>query len=250
MSKIKDFLSSIKLRYYWIATFVLLLSIGGAEGGAMLDALVASFLTLFIYSLIITPKRIIKYRKERKEKEEEERLQKIVEEEETRARKERLLAIEQQRQLEHQEKMKYSIAVAGTSFRQDVIRKFVLSFARKTGLPKYENLNNSEIKDYGVDVYEYPTIDVGIVHIEPEPSNKYDKNALKISLSFSDETLYHVGYVAKEDQEKVRDWLVSRPDLNFEVKGGTYKEVEIDYNSYEKVYTRKSNYYITIYFNK
>lgn len=250
MVKIKDFLASIKLRYYWIVTFILFFSVGEAEDGPILYIIIISFITLFIYSIVITPKRIIKSLKEKKEKEETERLQRIVEEEESRARKERLLAIERQRILEYQEKMKYSISVAGTSFRQDVIRKYILSYARKTGLPKYENLSNSEIKDYGVDVYEYPVIDVGVVDIEPEPCNEHDKDALKVTLTFSDEKPYHVGYVAREDQKKVNDWLTNRPNLTFEIKGGTYKEVDTDYNFYEKVYTRKSNYYIRVYFNK
>lgn len=245
----------VETKYYWIITLIFFFSVAlTSEDTLGLTISTLMFFLFFVLSIIRTFYLIMdsisasKMRKIQKIEDEKQQNAKQAEEERM---KQELLALEKEKR---DLKMKNSVSVAGTNYRQDDIRNFVVTYAKKVGLPKYEGMSPYEIKEYHTTIYEYPIIDDAIVTFEEEPENEYDSNAIKVLLSFSNSKKYHIGYIPKSEQDKVNDWLSNGMKYYAEITGGKYKEPDLiyssDYNSDLKtvVHNRQSKYSVRLYF--
>lgn len=140
-----------------------------------------------------------------------------------------------------------SFDVAGTFYenedgeeRQDLIKKFVKEEKKYLSFEKYSGLTASEIKKYPIEteVYEVPETKEweNEIEFELEPDNKYDKNAIKVNLS------YHgcIGYVPRENNILVRELIENGQikTITHNITGGNYKyfdgeSIEKDEEEYE-----------------
>ena len=146
-------------------------------------------------------------------------------------------------------KNKYSVYVAGTSYRQNNIKIIIKKMLEIEEFDKYENLSNKEILDYGSTVYEYPVFNIPTVKLEHEPTNEYDPNAIKVLVEVGENESHHIGYIPSEELDLVNDWLNEGLSYYVEIKGGKYKEVEYDLEQdKEIVSTINSNYRADLYF--
>lgn len=144
---------------------------------------------------------------------------------------------------------KISIYVAGTSYRQNNLKKLVRKIVDLEFYDKYENMSNSEILDYGDKIYEYPEfeyLDISLVH---EPTNEYDPNAIKVVVNLNETETYHIGYVPSEEIDLVNEYLEKGLMYNLVIKGGKYKDVEYDLEKdKDVVVVKNSDYFAILYF--
>ncbi|WP_207654576.1 HIRAN domain-containing protein, partial [Peptostreptococcus russellii] len=140
---------------------------------------------------------------------------------------------------------KVKIIVAGTSFRQKEIKRLLRNFDY---YEKYDGLSTRDIKENyyeGDKIYEIPlsAIHYGNCELIPEPSNKYDKNAIKVIID-----KIHVGYIPCKDCTFINGILNDIKDIDIEVYGGKYKEIYFDEEDYkEKVKINEKNLGILLY---
>lgn len=86
-------------------------------------------------------------------------------------------------------------------------------------------------------VYKYDIYD-GSALLEPEPTNKYDTNAIKVIVDGE-----HIGYIPSEKCAQVKE-LISKPyTASVSISGGPYKEFNFDEDKWERV---KSTFYADI----
>lgn len=105
--------------------------------------------------------------------------------------------------------------VAGVNYRMKEviklatkIKKFDMS-AKKLIEIGYQNRN----------VYRYYFINEP-VELRPEPTNPHDPNAIMVLINN-----VHVGYVPKNDIQRVRDFLPHTQSISAQIKGGEYRVV-------------------------
>lgn len=113
-------------------------------------------------------------------------------------------------------------SVAGTSYKQKEIESLA-----------FENIDYSlskkEICEQYCDggaIYKY-VFSISNVHLEPEPTNEHDANAVKV---IADDV--HIGYIKQGKCSEVKNLLNSSKDLSIsiEIYGGPYKFVSVDYD--------------------
>lgn len=118
---------------------------------------------------------------------------------------------------------KYNLA--GTSYKQESIENL--------GDENYEyDLSKkelSEIYDYNQRIYKYNFFISNVV-LEPEPTNPYDPEAIKV---IADNV--HIGYIKKGKCKEVKNLLNSGKELSIDIEiyGGPYKALYVDYD-YDK----------------
>lgn len=83
-------------------------------------------------------------------------------------------------------------------------------------------------------VYKYDFYD-GSALLEPEPTNKYDSNAIKVIVDGE-----HIGYIPSEKCNKVKELIKEPYTASVSVSGGPYKELNPDNDKWERV---KSPFY-------
>jgi len=123
--------------------------------------------------------------------------------------------------------------IAGLYYHEDALIEAAIE-------NKYYNLDDVELIATGKKrVYEYSFY--GNLVFEEEPTNRYDKNAVKIILNDR-----HIGYVPSEFAEKMKKLLANHSIIKVEYKisGGDYKEIESNrVEEYESDF--KSNVIVT-----
>ena len=128
----------------------------------------------------------------------------------------------------------YAVNIADFKVGNEQVR-FVdewLKLSKENGFELYGGFSNKEIIEDDLEVSEFEDIfftkqEVSFV---PEPTNKYDSNAIKLYINF-DEAPIHIGYVPKKDNIKVKSILENEDIRRFEVRfvGGKIKSVDYDY---------------------
>lgn len=111
----------------------------------------------------------------------------------------------------------------------------------------YDGMTNKEILESYSRVYEIDLIPFNDIKLEKEDDNPYDKNAIKVLIADQSNEFHHLGYIPKEKCIKVRS-LLDKNDVQITayVRGGKYKEVDIDDYGNDKVKVFNSNYGINI----
>lgn len=128
----------------------------------------------------------------------------------------------------------YSFRVAGTTHHD---LKKAINFARKEDLlfDRYEGYTAKEIKEDGLDpVYETDLSEaINSVILTPEPDNKYDSDAIKVSIGVGSKDFF-IGYVPSDWTQHVHSTLKHFKNGTQKVKvmghvvGGKYKYVDED----------------------
>lgn len=103
--------------------------------------------------------------------------------------------------------------------REHIIKEFLINNAHNAGSP-FLDLSDSEIIELNRTVYEYYYDALnGPLRLEPEPDNKFDKNAIKVML---DDKV--IGCVPAVDCERVHKFISSNEyDIWWQVRGGISK---------------------------
>jgi hypothetical protein len=105
----------------------------------------------------------------------------------------------------------------------------------------YDGMSNKDLKEEGDGrYYKYPRDTYSNdITFEPDPTNQYDTNAIKVL--HSDMGL--IGYIPKDDTARIHKLLSAGTPFSVEaeVYGGPYKDVDDD-----EVTTNKENYGITL----
>lgn len=115
-----------------------------------------------------------------------------------------------------------TMIVAGFDYRQDALRPLLWdenpmwSATKKELLEEYDYDEEDKIFQYEPESYD--------LHIEAEPTNPYDPNAIKV---YADETF--IGYVPKGRFDQIRSYAaIPGVKISVEVFGGKYKYLEYD----------------------
>jgi len=71
-----------------------------------------------------------------------------------------------------------------------------------------------------------------ILRLEPEPTNKYDPNAIKVIATDPEEIEHFVGYIAKEDCEDVLAMLAGGTPViaRIVMENGNAPSIEVEYD--------------------
>ena len=103
--------------------------------------------------------------------------------------------------------------------RESLIKEFLRENAHNIDRP-FLNMSDSEIIESNRTVYEYYYDNLnGPLRLEPEPDNKFDKNAIKVLLNDK-----LIGYVPANDCERVQKFINSNEyDLWWQIRGGVSK---------------------------
>ena len=132
----------------------------------------------------------------------------------------------------------YTFNVAGVTAKneekqdiQKLLKQKGKLYLKENGIESFGGFKNKEIIEDYLEVSEFEDIlltkqDISFV---PEPTNKYDSNAIKLYIKF-DEVPMHIGYVPKEDNIEVKSILENEDIRRIEVRfvGGKIKSVEYD----------------------
>lgn len=121
---------------------------------------------------------------------------------------------------------------------QKLIRAYVKDEVEFSG-SAYEGLTNKEILESGEDVYEADVSGNYEVTLQPEPSNPYDPDAVKVI----HESIGHIGYVPREHTGKALKAISEDHEIEWRIVGGKYKYVD---REEEKVRTKTLTYGITV----
>lgn len=145
-------------------------------------------------------------------------------------------AIQEKEKIRIREEQRFNNAnktyVAGSSFRQNEIKKFVKAYCGYYDIEKYEGYTTSEMKNNYIEAWEYPIITTNSIHFEDDKNNIEDPNAIKVILEI-DETKIHVGYIPKDKNAYIKDWKNRAVEIQAKIYGGNKKEPS--YNSDDKV---------------
>ena len=117
------------------------------------------------------------------------------------------------------EPTRHTILVAGFDYRQDNLVPLLTERNFYYDLPKNELV---DLIDDGEPIYEYEKA-VYPLHIQAEPDNPYDPNAVKV---FAGETF--VGYVPRGAFSQIKECMVHDPRCFVEIIGGRYKILDYD----------------------
>lgn len=132
----------------------------------------------------------------------------------------------------------YSFNVAGTTFNNGQTKLKSLAKEYLESNDAYDGYTNKEIEENGL-TYQASVGGGYEITLEPEPDNKYDKNAIKV---IHDE-LGPIGYVPKESISKVKGIMNKNYRLEWDLIGGKVKEYDEDD---EKVVINELNYGLSI----
>lgn len=130
-------------------------------------------------------------------------------------------------------RLRFQTYVAGTSYRQKEIEKFVKKCINSEGIKVSSNYltTKREMIEIGLEGYkfwEYDPIGIEVV-ILPEKDNEFDKNALAVHVKEEKFNNVKLGYIPKKDINKVTS-LDIKQAVAF-IKGGRYRELDIiDYD--------------------
>ncbi len=139
------------------------------------------------------------------------------------------------------------LTIAGATYHQKEIKEFIKDYAEFASLNEYDGLKGKALKEeleHHLRIWKHDTIILSSEQIKlvKEPFNKHDKNAIKIEVSLNGKR-YHIGYVARDQQELVKRANPNRFTLT--IYGGAYKELEEN-----KVVTINDEYNARMYFHK
>lgn len=137
--------------------------------------------------------------------------------------------------------------VAGLEHR--INKKDIDNYLKEEAYNNFEETTAKEIREedeynFEYKLWQYEHSEDNTVLLEYEPTNEYDKNAIKI---IHDE-LGFVGYIPKKHCTEVKNILENHSNINFELVflGGKYKYVD----SYEdKIKTASKPFYLNIRIN-
>ena len=120
-----------------------------------------------------------------------------------------------------------SINTVGMQYRADEVKAFHKELLNTVDVDKNDDFSMSakEFEDsyYDEKVYEYEDVDCQ-VKLEPEPTNEYDPNAVKVLIAVPDgNRWYHVGYVPKKETALAKELIANNAKLTGEYSGAKYK---------------------------
>ena len=128
----------------------------------------------------------------------------------------------------------YTIPVAGFDYRQPELRSLLTELNEDYNDSKEELLEyfGPDDRIYQYEIPEYP------LHIQAEPDNPHDPNAVKV---FAGDTF--VGYVPSGRFQEIKECMTHNPKCSVKIVGGKYKYFEHDsdadfYDSYDDKYLR------------
>ena len=143
----------------------------------------------------------------------------------------------------------YYFRVAGTHYHQVELAGMVKQENEFiTTDEKWDGYTNKEIKEHTYDYqeetrfYEFPILELfEEVKLIPEPTNEYDKNAIKVVIK---DIL--IGYVPSDEAEAVKKVMGKMSGLNASIVGGRYKYYDV---VDETIVTNQSDYNVNININ-
>lgn len=128
--------------------------------------------------------------------------------------------------------------VAGVTFENDkgkdiqsLLHKIGRAIAKEEDIPLYSGLTNSEIIEHGCEVAEFEDVFLGdYITFEKDPTNKHDKNAIKVFVNMPNGERHHIGHVPKDINVKVGELMDSKSIKSIDAYfvGGKIKEVDYD----------------------
>lgn len=144
-------------------------------------------------------------------------------------------------------RMRFSVVGLNYEGRRNILKRIINKYKREDAFyEKYEGMTNKEIiEDYFDDrVYELYAESLNSCIIEKEDDNKYDSNALKITVEDYEGNYHHIGYVPREHCVEIRKLMNGyRMVVGNTITGGKYKEVDYDE---EKVVIKEKDYGLQI----
>ena len=134
---------------------------------------------------------------------------------------------------------RFNFNVAGTTAKNDEgkdLQKTLQSLGKKycseNDIKLYGGYSNRELISDGYEVIEFEdlTFYKHELKFEYEPTNQYDKNAIKVFVCFDGEKFTHVGYVPKTHNVELKSILENEDIRRIEAKyvGGNVKNIEYD----------------------
>lgn len=105
-------------------------------------------------------------------------------------------------------------------------RQGIIASWKESMYEPYDGISTKEMKEDGYGTYyKYPKdYETDALTFEPEPTNQYDSNAVKVI----HKDMGFIGYIPKEDNERLLKLIDSKESfyVDSEVYGGQYKEVD------------------------
>lgn len=142
----------------------------------------------------------------------------------------------------------YVAGITKTNIDGKNIQKLVKDYLKDNAdSDDFGGLSKKELKEelyFETKVYKYELDETNTIKLVPEPTNKYDKNAIMI---VHDE-MGHIGYVPAKHAIQVKKIIDSGiKELSIKLRGGPYKISEEDDYGEEIIKTVNSKFYFNIY---
>lgn len=116
---------------------------------------------------------------------------------------------------------------------QSILQKEGEKYCTYNGIDLYDGMTAKEIKEEDSEVAEFTDVffDDSEVFFIPEPTNEYDKNAIKVYIKYFENRFpLHIGYVPKEKIQQLKKIIEKNTHLSIEGQyvGGKIKEPVYD----------------------
>lgn len=142
--------------------------------------------------------------------------------------------------------------LAGASFKQKEIKR-CLNYYEDELENNFEKYSNNDIKEsmfYIEKIFQYDcNKSFGIVKLEKEPNNEYDKNAIKVLMQL-DEEYVHLGYIPAKKTKLFNNLNLDELNCVAFIYGGKFKEAIIDENDKIKIVKDEFDYKIRLTIKK
>lgn len=149
-----------------------------------------------------------------------------------------------------EEDIELTIKVVGTNYKQEELKR-IYEVARNFNFnKKWEGWTEDRLKKYynrnkSVYAYELKNEPLPFTKIEKEPTNKYDKNAIKVLVGINEKELIHIGYIPKSDIDNITQNINNITNVKSYITGGLKKEVVFEDNK-KNIKKTEAPIYITL----
>ncbi|MFS0822161.1 HIRAN domain-containing protein [Bacillus sp. 1P02SD] len=114
---------------------------------------------------------------------------------------------------------------------QNLLKRLANGYKKNDYIVSWDGMTKREMLEYGEEQseFQYQTIS-DVIRLEPEPSNPYDPNAIKVFMKDVNGGEHHVGYIKRDETNDITEQM-KRSDFKFiaaSFTGGKYRSVDYD----------------------
>lgn len=110
---------------------------------------------------------------------------------------------------------------------QNLLKKITNGYKKNDYIESWDGSTKREMLEYGEESSEFEGQTLsGIVRLDPEPTNEYDPNAIKVILKDVNSVEHHVGYIKRDETNKAKELLSDTIAVSF--SGGKQRFIDYD----------------------